>query len=241
MKVGNFRQRLPITGREGVSVQVNIEDRGWYLFETQERTPQSFDPFLTLHLANGGGVETDDDSAGDLNARIIREVAAGTHTVVMTGIDNGIGSATLVIRSLVEREVFGLLGMRIRQFSMEFAASRLPLTWNDNLGTIESSSRLPSDGALFEFELRQGQGGLIEIDVSSSGGGSDLEMSLYQISDRSAIFIDYNDDRRRTPGDAQNSFDPKITRQLEPSKYLLRVRELSRRPTNVTIKITSSN
>ena len=240
-KVGNFRERLPITGREGVSVQVNIENPGWYLFETEERTPQSFDPFLTLRSLDNV-VATDDDSAGNLNARILRYVeVAGSHTVVMTGIDNGIGSATLVIRRVTAQEILGLLDMRVPQFSTVNAPSSLPLTWDNNSRTIDYTSRLPRHGALFEFELRAEQGGLIDIDVSSSDTESDLEMSLYQIRELSAIFIDYNDDRRRPLVDARNRYDPKITRQLDPGKYLLRVRELSMRPTNVTIKITPSN
>jgi hypothetical protein len=235
MKVGNFRQRLPITGREGVSVQIEVAAPTWLLFRTEDRTPRSFDPFLTLRLANGD-VVTDDDSAGDLNARIAREVPVGNHQVILTDVSNGSGSATLEIRQVTSTEAF-----RFSDFAPPVNSEWSPakdiqsviLNWSSGPPNVQSDQRVPRDGQIFKFDVPTQTNADFVIEATTTDRGADLEISLHRLNGDTATFLEYNDDSDR-------SFNSRITRRLESGTYLLRVRERSRNPTQATIKITPS-
>jgi hypothetical protein len=235
MNSGPFNASLSVTGSAGGSVEIEVKEKGSFLFETSRRMPRSFDPFLTLRLVNGD-VVTDDDSAGDLNARIVREVPAGNHQVILTDVSNGSGSATLEIRQVTSTEAF---------LSSDFAPpvnsewrpahdiQSVILTWSEDPPNVRSEQRVPRDGQIFKFDVTTQTSADLVIEATTTDRGADLEISLHKLNGDTATFLVYNDDSGR-------SLNPRITRRLEGGTYLLRVRERSRNPTQATINITPS-
>lgn len=67
---------------------------------TIDLTSNEFDPYLRLEDASGKNLAEDDDSGGDLNARIVyRAPADGEYRVIVTSFEPGdIGEYTLVVR-----------------------------------------------------------------------------------------------------------------------------------------------
>src|SRR5262249_48605911 len=60
---------------------------------------KDFDPFLRLLNQNGKELAEDDDSGGDLNARIIFSATrTGAHNIVVTTFDGQVGKFTLKVR-----------------------------------------------------------------------------------------------------------------------------------------------
>ncbi len=235
MNSGPFNASLSVTGSEGVSVQIEVATQTWILFRTEGRTPRSFDPFLTLRLANGD-VVTDDDSAGDLNARIVREVPAGNHQVILTDVSNGSGSATLEIRQVTLTEAFRSSDFAPpvnNEWRSAHDIQSVILTWSGDSPNVQSDHRVPRDGQIFKFEVTSQTSADFVIEATTTDRGADLEMSLHRLNDDTATFLEYNDDYGR-------NLNPRITRRLEGGTYLLRVRERSRNTTQATIIITPS-
>jgi len=235
MSSGPFNESLSVTGSAGGSVEIQVTDPLWFLFETSRRMPRSFDPFLTLRLANGD-VVTDDDSAGDLNARIVREVPAGNHQVILTDVSNGSGSATLEIRQVTSTEAFRFSDFAPpvnNEWSPAKDIQSVILNWSSGPPNVQSDQRVPRDGQIFKFDVPSQLSADFVIEATATDLRADLEISLHKLDDNKATFLEYNDDSGR-------SLSPRITRPLEGGTYLLRVRERSRNPTQATIKITPS-
>ena len=235
MNSGPFNASLSVTGSAGDSVEIQVTEASWFLFETSRRMPRSFDPFLTLRLANGD-VVTDDDSAGDLNARIVREVPAGNHQVILTDVSNGSGSATLEIRQATLTEAFRFSDFAPpvnNEWRSAHDIQSVSLTWSADPPNVQSDHRVPRDGQIFKFDVGPQTSADFVIEATTTYRGADLEMSLHRLNDGTATFLEYNDDSDR-------SFNSRITRRLDSGTYLLRVRERSRNPTQATIKITPS-
>jgi hypothetical protein len=88
---GRFRCKL---------YQVDLQAGRSYQIDMTSPNPQLFDPYLRLEDANGGVLAEDDDSGGNLNARILfRPTFNGSYVVVATCYQPGtFGTYTLTIR-----------------------------------------------------------------------------------------------------------------------------------------------
>ena len=94
---------LKITGELGeaqaLTYQIKLAADKTYVIHMVSPNPEALDPFLRLLDAAGKQLAEDDDSGGDLDARIVfRAEAAGTYQVVAACVGKGHGPFTLTVR-----------------------------------------------------------------------------------------------------------------------------------------------
>lgn len=79
---------------------IKLEEGRYYVIEMRRKTDrQDMDPYLILEDANGKRVASDDDGAGNLNARlIVQPKQAGEYRVIATTLGQDYGPFNLTVR-----------------------------------------------------------------------------------------------------------------------------------------------
>lgn len=198
-----------------------------------ELTSSAFDAYIELLDSAGAVVGSDDDSAGDLNARLeFTAPAADTYTIIVrswAGTANGDYTLSVSGAGAEGSEsgttgLGGLLGGSSNSDSSADAQQSGDLVVGDSITAT-------ADGNQPEFAITLEEGQSVQIDVSSDDFDTYLE-----VRDASGALIDENDDG----GDSLNS--RLFFTAPASATYILRVRAFGGNATGTfTISVVESN
>jgi RNA polymerase sigma factor (sigma-70 family) len=100
---------------KAIPYTVKLQEGKTYQIDMVRGNQHTLDPFLILKDPSGKEVAKDDDSGGNLNARIIYMAkTGGNYQVIATWINNGVGDYTLTVREKDSAHEVGPKGLTIK-------------------------------------------------------------------------------------------------------------------------------
>lgn len=98
--IANFDPIYPVNGNRYRSFNLPVQAGRTYVIELNRLPGQTIDPYLYLEDANFNILAHDDDSGGNLNARIVYTATRTEQlTIIVTSFSGGTGAMNLTVTS----------------------------------------------------------------------------------------------------------------------------------------------
>lgn len=180
---------------------------------------RGLDPFLTLLGPDNNILDEDDDSGGELNSRIARSLGPGRYRVRLTDFASGSGTATVTVRQTQPAERLSALAIRGAALDADLLELAADTTVCQQFIEPSNAATLELDTGNRLLRCQITESGRWNFDARSSGRGA-LEMALYSVgTDGSTARL------VATSEDNGGPLRQRITSQLRPGQFVLRVRQ----------------
>jgi len=220
-----WNQQLQISQGLGTGVRLVVENETELVIEA--RGEGGFDPMIRVWNMEGGqprGLVIEIDDWGNTNdARLLQTFAQGTYLVQILGFSGGSGATRAIIRSAIDRDRTSSTWTTSRD---TLTAGTEELPWPSP--NLDIQVAIPANGHAGR-RLNVPERATIRMRTRSSDR-ADPMLELWRLGDSEGV-LEVSDD------DGAGGLDALIERSLAPGDYLLRLRERSGRPVEVTLTV----